>query len=88
MVNKSEVLKAIADLKPEIVEKLVTEGVFAVLVCPKCGKITIRPISFEDYYNEREKLESHHLHICSCVSGGVYKVYFQCPHCEHEIELC
>lgn len=25
--------------------------------------------------------------ILSCVSGGIYEVYLQCPHCNYRIEL-
>ena len=65
------------------------EGIIAILKCPDCKEVTIRKLSFDDWYSKKEEESSHELHVCSCVSGGIYSVYFECPNpkCGGRIEL-
>ncbi|MFA5652442.1 MAG: hypothetical protein WC933_03705 [Candidatus Paceibacterota bacterium] len=58
-----------------------------ILKCPSCHKITIKQMSFDDSYFKDKKKDDLELHIHSCVSGGIYRVYFKCPNCGEEIDL-
>lgn len=69
-------------------EQLENGEVFAVYRCPKCKKTITGKINWnEDYYKMKEDIKAGYIHICSCVSGGVYSVYFECPHCHEEISI-
>lgn len=74
-------------LTDEQMEMLNEEGVIVVLKCPQCKKITVRLLSFADYYNKSECEQGSHLHVCSATSCGVYRVYLECPNCQEEVDL-
>jgi len=69
-------------------EELDNKRVFAIYKCSKCKKLIVGKINWnEDYYKKNEDMKAGYIHICSCVSGGIYKVFFECPHCHEEIEI-
>jgi hypothetical protein len=62
--------------------------VIATYTCPNCNILVTGPINFdEDYYKITEDMKAGELHICSCVSGGIYAVFFECPYCHKQIPL-
>ena len=78
------------DMEDEIIINIkdIEKDVLAIYKCPSCGAIIKGKINFnEDYYNCKEDMKDAKLHICSCVSGGIYSVYFQCPKCQEEIDI-
>ena len=86
-ITKERVLEAINKLTDLQIAQFAEDGIIGILLCKKCGAVIARPIGFDDWYNKHEEDEGHKLHICSCVSGGIYKVYFECPNCHEEIDL-
>ena len=82
----TEIKKWLSKLDKEYDVEDLSNVVLSILWCYNCEKLFIKPISFEDSYNG-EKNDDMKLHIHSCVSGGIYKVYFQCPECSNEIDV-
>lgn len=71
-----------------IKEEEIEKNVLAIYKCPKCKKLIKGKINWnEDYYKKAEDFKSGHIHICSCVSGGVYDVYFECPYCNEQVSF-
>lgn len=74
-------------LTAEQKEWLMREGVIGVMLCPHCGELSVRVITWDESYDMAEETRGLELSIASCVSGGVYKVGFYCPNCRNEIEM-
>ena len=60
--------------------------VYASFICPQCkNKIEGIEIHWhDDSWNCKKPMV---LHIQSCVSGGIYGVYVECPICDNEIDI-
>jgi len=70
------------------IKRFAQDEAIVIYKCYHCNKIIRGTLNWdEDYYNKDEDLKDGHIHICSCVSAGVYSVYLQCPFCLTEINI-
>jgi len=80
-------MMTIINVHDELEERLKNGEPLAVLYCSYCDEIVVRRLCFDDWYNKSEDEMGIDLHICSCVSGGIYSVYFECPKCHKEFTI-